>query len=384
MRKYVILSGGSTRRGPPLRARAFDGLADAKLTTAELADSDVIDARRDPKTRAIAPVMPTTLIKPKSGSDKRCDADGWGLRAIGADRSTYDGAGVTVAVLDTGIDRTHPAFAGVKLVPRDFTGTSVDDGNGHGTHCAGTIFGRDVGVRIGVARGVSRALIGKVLGDNGGGTSEMIFSALQWAMEERADIISMSLGFDFPGMVADMVADKWPPELATSVALEAFGSNLRMFDAMMAMIRSRAALGISPLVIAAAGNESRRDDNPDFRIAASLPAAALDVLSVGAISYDGSVFTPAPFSNIWPTVVAPGVDICSAWPGGGLKSLSGTSMACPHVAGVAALWFHALRSDGASPDAPSVLARIRSNARRTSFVPACDKADIGEGLVTSP
>jgi subtilisin family serine protease len=381
MRKYVILSGSATRRGPA-RDQTVDGLADARLATAELADSDVSDARRDPKTRAIAPIMPTTLIKPKSGSEGGCDADGWGLSAVGADRSTYDGAGVTVAVLDTGIDRMHPAFAGITLRMRDFTGTSDGDENGHGTHCAGTIFGRDVGHRIGVARGVSRALIGKVLGAGGGGTSEMVFTAMQWAMEERADVISMSLGFDFPGMVAGMVADKWPPELATSVALEAYGSNLRMFDTMMAVLKSRSALGISPLVIAASGNESRRDDDPDFRIAASLPAAALDVLSVGAVAYDGSVFRPASFSNIWPTVVAPGVDICSAWPGGGLKSLSGTSMACPHVAGVAALWFQSLRSQG--PDAPSVLARIRSNARRTIFAPGCDKADIGEGLVTSP
>jgi subtilisin family serine protease len=262
MRKYVILSGGATRRGSA-RGQAFDRLADARLTTADLADSDVIDARRDPRTRAVAPIMPISLIEPKVGAERGCDADGWGLRAVGADRSNYDGAGVTVAVLDTGIDRTHPAFAGVKLLPRDFTGTSDDDRNGHGTHCACTIFGRDLGVRIGVARGVSRALIGKVLGDNGRGTSEMIFLALQWAMEERADIISMSLGFNFPGMVADMVADKWPPELATSVALEAYASNLRMFDTIMAMIRSRTALGISPLVIAASGNESRRDRNPD-------------------------------------------------------------------------------------------------------------------------
>ena len=89
------------------------------------------------------------------------------------DRSTWTGEGVTVAVLDTGIDSKHPAFAGVDIVEKDFTGTGNGDRQGHGTHCAGTIFGRDVdGKRIGVARGVKRALIGKVLGDEGGGDSE--------------------------------------------------------------------------------------------------------------------------------------------------------------------------------------------------------------------
>ncbi len=129
-----------------------------------------------------------------------------------------------MAELDTGIDATHPAFAGVELVQQDFTGEGDGDGNGHGTHCAGTVFGRDVdGQRIGVARGVSKALIGKVLGADGGGDSDMIFRAIQWAVGSGANVISMSLGFDFPGLVADRVKAGWPPDLATSRALELTG-----------------------------------------------------------------------------------------------------------------------------------------------------------------
>jgi subtilisin family serine protease len=74
---------------------------------------------------------------------------GWGVRAIRADMSPYSGEGVIVAVLDTGIDAAHPAFAGMELVQRDFTGAGNGDVHGHGTHCAGTIFGRDVdGLRV--------------------------------------------------------------------------------------------------------------------------------------------------------------------------------------------------------------------------------------------
>src|SRR5690606_5321382 len=97
-----------------------------------------------------------------------------------------------------GIDAQHPAFEGVQLIEKDFTNTSVGDGNGHGTHCAGTIFGRDVADhRIGIARGVKKALIGKVLKDNGRGSSEMIFEGMKWAVQEGAHVVSMSIGFDF-------------------------------------------------------------------------------------------------------------------------------------------------------------------------------------------
>ena len=139
---------------------------------------------------------------------------------------------------------------------RDFTGDGNGDGQGHGTHCAGTIFGRDVGGRrIGIARGVTRALIGKVLRNNGSGSSEMLFEGIQWAMQNGAQVISMSLGFDFPGLVrALMEEEDMPAEPAASTALEAYRGHLRMFDALMDMAAARDAFGGSPVVVAAAGN----------------------------------------------------------------------------------------------------------------------------------
>src|SRR5262249_40222551 len=123
----------------------------------------------------------------------------WGIPAVRADRSDLDGSGVAVAVLDTGIDRAHPAFAGVDIEEEDFGGSGNGDKNGHGTHCAGTIFGKYVGnTRIGIARNIRKAFVAKVFPDNESGDSLSIFQALEWAANKGANIVSMSLGFDFP------------------------------------------------------------------------------------------------------------------------------------------------------------------------------------------
>jgi len=394
MQRYIILRGGNaTSRGPSstgFRANAKAAGASsspAELSTEMLSPKEVAEARKERSISALAPVMPTKLIRSQN-IKPASNGDNWGIEAVQAHTSTLDGEGATVAVLDTGIDRGHDAFRGVDINDVDFTGTVNCDDNGHGTHCAGSIFGRDVaGTRIGIARGVQRALIGKVLDKNGAGDSEMVYKAMVWALHERADVISMSLGFDFPGMVADLVEkDLWPAPLATSVALEAYRANLRMFDAVMGLLKSHARVSVSPLVVAATGNESDRDKNPDYRIGISLPAAAEDVLSVAAASRDGAgtSYSVAPFSNIWPTVTAPGVGIVSAQLGGTLESRDGTSMACPHVAGIAALWWQSIKRSGDKPEAASISAKIRAGSRRNVFSPGHDNADIGEGMVTAP
>ena len=207
----------------------------------EIDHDERADLLRDQTVVAMAPAMPTRLIEPVAEPAAGA-TPAWGIAAVGADVSTFTGTGAVVAVLDTGIDATHPAFAGVELVQQDFTGEGDGDGHGHGTHCAGTVFGRDVdGQRIGVARGVSKALIGRVLGSDGSGGSDMIFRAIQWAVQNGANVISMSLGFDFPGLVADRVKAGWPTDLATSRALELYRGNLRVFDALMLLVRAREA-----------------------------------------------------------------------------------------------------------------------------------------------
>ncbi len=358
-----------------------------EVSTEDWRPQDVTAAVRDPQVLA-APVMPMRLIAPTSRAAPASAGAAWGLEAIGASgRSRYDGRGVVVAVLDTGIDDTHPAFLDLSsrdaLVIKDFTNEGPGDSVGHGTHCAATIFGGDVGKRIGIAPGIRKALIGKVLSTEGGSSSDL-FLALQWALAQGANIISMSLGFDYPGMVTRLTADGRPVDLATSQALYAFQTNLRLMDRMMGLLRGGGGAW-DALVVAAAGNESHADLPAPYRINASLPASAVDVLSVGAVApreEDGHRI--APFSNTMPLLCAPGVAVESAKAGGGLETMSGTSMACPHVAGAAALWWQKTLEDKGMVSAQLVSAALLASARTDVFAPDVSPADRGAGLVSCP
>lgn len=366
--------------------------SEPQVDRVQLTKQQLQDLARAPEVQAVSPAMPTTLVRPVADEGSGTppagdDAPGgvaWGVSAVGADTTARTGAGVVVAVLDTGIDATHPAFTEVNLVQQDFSGSGDGDQQGHGTHVAGTIFGRDVdSIRIGVAPGVTEARIGKVLGDDGTGDSDMLFRGIQWAVAQGAKVISMSLGFDFPGMVARLVDSGWPVDLATSRALEAYRANLRMFDALMQMIASQEPFTGGTVVVAASGNESKRRIDPDYEIGVSLPAAAEHVISTGALGRSPTGLVVAPFSNTFPQLAAPGVGILSARAGGGLVSLNGTSMATPHASGVAALLWQDVRSLPLPATATTVTSRLL-RADLSALDPAVDVADRGVGLVRAP
>ncbi|SFE39477.1 Subtilase family protein [Actinoplanes philippinensis] len=399
MAKYTILRDMSRQNvaGPfeaAISEREGAAPSSARIEVESLDKRDIRTLARDPQVRAIAPVMPVTLVRPVdmegAQPEPQAAATGatWGVQAVGADVSTRTGSGVTVCVLDTGIDAGHQAFSGVTLVQKDFTGSGDGDKQGHGTHCAGTIFGRDVdGTRIGVARGVTRALIGKVLGDDGSGSTDGILSGIQWAaVEQNAHVISMSIGIDLPGFVRQQVEGGMPADLAASAALQAYRANVRAFDALMEMIRSREVFENGSVIVAAAGNASRRQVNPDFEIGVEMPAAADGVISVAALQQPATALRVAPFSNTFANISAPGVGVVSARLGGGLLSLSGTSMAAPHVAGIAALWWEQILTTAvpATTARAAVVAKLLASATTNTFAPGVDPADRGVGLVQAP
>jgi subtilisin family serine protease len=362
-----------------------------RLTCHELSDLDVADARRDPSIEDVILSIVLTLIKPVSESlVSPIDENAWGVEAVGADTSTQTGNGVTVAVLDTGIDISHPAFSGINFAHEDLwdftieeqgTPGSAHDVNGHGTHVAGTIFGRDVnGTRIGVAPGIKKALIGKVLGPNGAPT-ETVVTAIDWALRRRADVISMSLGIDFSGIEARLRSAGFPADIAFSRALEAYRSNVRLFDSLAALVQARVARGRGALLVAASGNESQRETDPRFTVATAPPAAADGFISVGALSREPRVV--APFSNTGCLVSAPGVAILSAKFGGGLAMMSGTSMATPHVAGILALWTEKLFPNRDRPNgwAGDVQRQLEHNVKP---ITGQVRNDVGLGIVQAP
>ncbi|HYH64350.1 MAG TPA: S8 family serine peptidase [Urbifossiella sp.] len=356
----------------------------------DLPPSSVRDLHRDDDVLGAAQPMPLTLIQPVAhATTAAAAADGvaWGISAVGAASSPFTGKGLTVAVLDTGIDAAHPAFAGVEVVARNFTTAGgeadVTDTHGHGTHCAGTIFGREVnGTRIGVAPGVTRAVIGKVLGPGGGSTGTLV-SAINWAIEKKAQVVSVSLGMDLVGFRDRLTQDGMHPKQATSTAMRVLIDNVRFFDKFGNMLRSGGGFGRGALVVAASGNESDRFGDAPFVLGAAYPAATEDFLSVGALERTGDEATPyrvATFSNAGARLAGPGVDVLSAAPGGGLQEMSGTSMATPHVAGVAALWAQKLMLHGA-PTAEELLFSLRSSA---VVPPGLDVADVGFGIPQAP
>ncbi|MBY0021375.1 major intracellular serine protease [Paenibacillus jamilae] len=217
------------------------------------------------------------------------------------------GRGVKVAVLDTGCDADHPDLKARIIGGRNFTDDDEGDPeifkdyNGHGTHVAGTIAAaeNENGV-VGVAPEADLLII-KVLNKQGSGQYDWIIQGIYYAIEQKVDIISMSLG-----------GPEDVPELHEAV---------------------KKAVASQILVICAAGNEGDGDDRTDEL---GYPGCYNEVISVGAINFDrhASEFSN---SNNEVDLVAPGEDILSTVPGGKYATFSGTSMATPHVAGALAL-----------------------------------------------
>ncbi|MCB0974296.1 MAG: S8 family serine peptidase [Actinobacteria bacterium] len=390
--QYLILTTNPERR----RGEA-DGVGDI-VEVVEASPGDIVGLPDDVE---VAPVMPLLPIEPLAAADRPEDATletstgrvAWGVDAVGALRTPYEGQGVTVAVIDSGIDQDHPAFAGVEIEAVDFTNlqgasNEAPDRDGHGTHCAATIFGRSVdGLRIGVAPGVDKALIAKVFDPGQSATTIELGSAINWAVSRGADVISMSLGMDFPGYVERLVERGLDRRTATSLGLVAYQENVNFFGRLAAFIRSAEEMRKPVTMVAASGNESARDAQMPRVIAASPPASADGVFAVGAVGRerDGTLKV-ASFSNSKPSSSAPGVSIVSAAPGGGLSVLSGTSMATPHLAGVLSLHIEKLRQGpgGGVQAAQQAMGNVLAGVTTNRLPQGWSRRDYGAGLVQAP
>ena len=241
----------------------------------------------------------------------------WGLAATKVDQSSYSGAGIKLAVLDTGLDLLHPAFAGRQITSKSFVpNESEQDGQGHGTHCIGTACGplspADQ-IRFGVAY-EAEIFVGKVLNNVGSGQEGWILAGIEWAVNSGCEVISMSLGR--PVQIGE--------------APDEFYENAGQF-----------ALDNGSLIIAAAGNESWRQYNSIRPVSA--PANSESIMAIGAVDAKmkianfscGGLNSPGGEVNL----AGPGVDILSTFPmPRSYERLSGTSMATTHVAGIAALY----------------------------------------------
>jgi subtilisin family serine protease len=355
------------------------------VATCEVKEMTAAEASQIAQKAKAPPVpadLPFELIEPTAASDDATTTSLWGLTAVGALTSKRSGAGVAVAVLDTGCDIDHEAFARLKaekrIVTKNFTQEGgpddVSDTNGHGTHCAGTICGATVsGQRIGVAPGIDKLIVGKILGA-GGGTNSVIVSAILWAVQQGAKIISMSLGTNFPGWVEVIsVQQKMPVRRATSVALKSYRDAITQFGALANFLRTQGVL-----LVAASGNESER---PNFTLDKAPPSASENFVSVAAISQTDATFGVATFSNTGADVCGPGVNVVSAKSGGGLCSKSGTSMATPHVAGIAALWYEELAATNGFVTYDVLRSKLIGKSMQ---IAGLSPIDVGAGLVQAP
>lgn len=358
---------------PTLFARL--GVAVAELDPARLrtvrADSRVLSVEPERVLRALSGPSADYLrgfadaagfLAERAAATEAADAPGatrfadndqvtWGLQATGADVAVETGAGITVAVLDTGLDLGHPDFAGRQIESRSFVdGQEVADVQGHGTHCIGTSCGPlapGSGRRYGIAH-EARILVGKVLGDDGSGTDAGILEGIEWAISSGAHIVSMSLGADLNEV---------------SPAYENAG---------------RRALDAGTLIVAAAGNNAERSTgNVGF---VGVPANSPSIMAVGAVD---AALAIADFSAASSAIeggqvdiAGPGVDVYSSWlMPQRTNTISGTSMATPHVSGIAALWSQRTGARGRD-----LWTQLTQAAQRLPL----PSGDVGAGLVRAP
>jgi subtilisin len=309
-----VTTGPRARAMAPPKVRVFSRLGFA-LGYSDAGGVHGLAARVDVEKVMLAPEL--SLIRPVLRAAARTPTTiTWGIRRLKADRlwaAGFTGKGVVVGHLDTGVDGTHPAltnaidsFIEFDLQGNQVPGASAHDSGEHGTHTAGTIVGRTTG--RGAFGMAPDAKLASALVIEGGEVVARILGGMEWIAQKNVRILSMSLG------------------------LRGFTP---AFQSIVDALRAN-----SVLPVFAAGNEGANTSRS--------PGNYANVLSIGAMASDDTVpdFSSSeqfnrPDNPLIPDFVAPGVGVLSCIPGGSYAQMDGTSMATPHVAGLAALLLQA-------------------------------------------
>ncbi|MEN8615249.1 S8 family peptidase [Dehalogenimonas sp. THU2] len=335
--KSLPLSGAAVVMATPAAEKALSKFAEVLYIEDDVIATIMVKPEKPGKPGGEDPPTPLAQITP------------WGIDRIDASLAwnTSTGSGVKVAVLDTGIDLTHPDLNVAGSYNAINSRKSANDDNGHGTHVAGTIGANnnDFGV-VGVAPGVTLYAV-KVLDRSGSGWVSDIIEGIEWCMVNDIQVINMSLGS----------------------ASESTIFHKTVTDAYEAGI----------IIVAAAGNDGDGLNQPEY------PAAWPEVIAVSATDKsDGLAYFSTFGSQI--ELAAPGFAIESTYKGGGYATMYGTSMATPHVTGVVALVIaSATVTDTADDDDSTINNEVRSKLQSTADDLTDDNQDkdvyFGYGLV---
>ena len=274
-------------------------------------------------------------------------ADNWWIQSYGFDQTQLDGAGVTIAVIDTGIDSSHPDLLGTVIDGVDFSTVGVPNGTSgvgsssfHGTMVASLIAGQGStgsGV-IGVAPKANLLAISIGLGVPGSNTDDQIAQAVRWAVDHDADIINLSLTRN---------SQTWP----------------RSWDDAFSY-----AFENDVLVVAAAGNRTDQSSRP------SAPATIPGVVSVGGVTKNQEP-AEASTAGLGVAISAPAEDLLGAYPGEGYRLWDGSSAAAPLVSGLLAL----MKQADPKASANDLIKRLLTSATDLGL-PGYD-ANYGHGVI---
>lgn len=373
------------RRSLAARAQeesARQALTDKQQELARLRELTRDEAAWRPGSAADTP--PQITRQPAPPATAEAGEPSRAVRLVGADRQAHTGAGVTLAIIDSGIDATHPAFAGIEVVQKDLTGDGPGDEFGHGTMLASIAAGRPLaGRRFGVAPGIGRLVMVKFFGKTGNAPMELLPVALDWALSfdgGSVDVVCLGFGMQTAANIEQDARAGTRIRTAVSRTLQTFAQSYRTTEGI---ITAAAAAGKGALIFSAAGNDNSMAED----VGVNAPTAlARGVISVAAAEEGSAGLVVAPYSNVGATLAAPGTKVPGARPGGGMDEMTGTSIACAVAAGTAALWWEMLRKEpGAGPiGAAQVWTRMKAAVRADAFAAGVNPLARGLGLVQAP